>query len=61
MQTEWSAVGDQAGGGIWYLVAIAVPLVFAALLAFFVLRAISRQRRYRAVRVLSDDDRRAVR
>ena len=60
MQTEWSAVGDQAGAGIWYLVAVALPTLFVALLAFFVLRALIRRGRYRAVTVLDDDDHRAV-
>jgi len=60
MQTDWSAVGDQAGTGIWYLVAIALPLIFVALFAFFVLRALVRQGRYRAVRTLADEDHRAV-
>ena len=60
MQTNWSAVGDQAGTGLWYLVVIALPLLFVALLAFFVLRALARQGRYRAVRSLGDEDHRAV-
>jgi putative membrane protein len=61
MQTDWSAVGDQAGTGMWYAVAIALPLLFLALLAFFALRALARQRRYRAVTILDDEDHRAVR
>jgi putative membrane protein len=60
MQTEWTAVGEQAGAGLWYLVVIALPMMFVALLAFFVLRALVRQDRYRAVTVLGDDDHRAV-
>ena len=52
MQTDWSAVGNQTGTGTWYVVAIALPLLFVALLAFFVLRALARQRRYRAVSLL---------
>jgi putative membrane protein len=60
MQTDWSAVGDQAGDGIWYLVAIGLPLIFVALFAIFVLRAFARQGRYRAVRALADEDHRAV-
>ena len=47
MRTDWSAVGDQAGTGMWYAVAIALPLLFLALLAFFALRALARQRRLR--------------
>jgi len=60
MQTEWSAVGGQAGGGIWYLVAVALPMIFIVLFAFFVLKALVRQGRYRAVRALGDEDHRAV-
>ena len=60
MQTNWSAVGDQTGAGLWYLVVIALPLLFVAVLAFFVLRALARQGRYRAVRSLGDEDHRAV-
>ena len=60
MQTDWSAVGDQAGAGLWYLVAVALPTLFVALIAFLVLRAIVRMGRYRAVTVLGDEDYRAV-
>jgi putative membrane protein len=60
MQTEWTAVGEQAGTGLWYLVVIALPMLFVALLAFLVLRGLVRQGRYRAVTVLGDDDHRAV-
>ena len=60
MQTDWSAVGDQAGTGIWYLVAIALPLIFVALFAFFVLRALVRQGRYRVARAFGDEDHRVV-
>jgi putative membrane protein len=60
MQTDWTAVGEQAGAGLWYLVVIALPMLFVALLAFFVVRALVRQGRYRAVTVLGDDDHRAV-
>ena len=56
----WSAVGDQAAGGVWYIVAIVLPLVFAGLLLFFVLRAILRQRRYRVVGSFDKEDERAV-
>jgi len=60
MQTEWTAVGEQAGTGLWYLVVIALPMLFVALLAVLVLRGLVRQGRYRAVTVLGDDDHRAV-
>lgn len=60
MHTDWSAVGNQAGTETWYVIAIALPLVFVALLAFFVLRAVARQSRYRAVSLLGDEDHRAV-
>ena len=57
MQASWTAVGDQAGGGAWQLVAVGLPLVFLALLGFLVLKAVLRRGRYRAVDVLHDDDR----
>jgi putative membrane protein len=60
MQTSWSAVGDQASAGIWYLVSVGLPLLFVVLLLFFVLRAMVRQGRYRAVRVFDDEDQTAV-
>jgi putative membrane protein len=61
MQADWSAVGEQAGSGVWYLVAVALPTVFLALLAFFVLRALARNGRYRVVRAFGEQDHRAVR
>jgi len=57
----WSGVGDQAGAGLWYTVVVVLPLLAVALLVFLVLRAALRRRRYRAVAVFDEDDRRAVR
>jgi putative membrane protein len=59
---EWeSAAGEQVSGGLWHTVTIVAPWVFAAVLLFFVVRALVRHRRYRAVGVFSEDDRRVVR
>ena len=57
----WAAVGDQAGGGFWNLVAVVGPAVFGLLLVGLVARAIVRHGRYHVVRSFADDDRRAVR
>ena len=59
MPGGWSGVGEQ-GAGAWYTLAVALPLAVAALLAFFVLRAILRHGRYRVVRAFSDADRAKV-
>ncbi len=45
----WGAAGSQATGGLWQIVGIVGPVIFGGLLLFFVLRAIVRQGRYRAV------------
>ena len=59
---EWgSAVGEQVTGGLWHTVTTITPWIFAALLLFFVLRALLRQRRYSAVNTFSEEDRRIVR
>ena len=42
-------------------IGIVLPLVFAALLVLLVLRAATRQSRYRVVRSFGEEDRRAVR
>jgi putative membrane protein len=59
---DWgSAYGEQLVGGVWHTVTTVAPWVFAALLLFFVLRALVRHGRYRAVGTFSEDDRRIVR
>ena len=61
MGEGWSAVGDQAAsGGVWAVLGIAGPAVCAALLAFFLVRAVVRHRRYRVVASFGPDDERAV-
>jgi putative membrane protein len=58
---QWeSAAGEQAGG-LWHTVTMITPWIFAAVLLFFVVRALVLHRRYRAVGVFSEDDRRIVR
>ncbi len=57
----WGAAGAQATSGLWQIVGIVGPLIFGGLLLFFVLRAIVRQGRYRAVKTFTEDDRSAVR
>lgn len=52
--------GPTASGGFWSFVGVAGPVLCAALLAFLVLRALLRTRRYRVVGTFSDEDRRAV-
>lgn len=61
MLLGWSAVGEQAGTGLAGWVAIGLPVVFAALLLLLVLRAATRQGRYRVTRSFGEDDRHAVR
>ena len=57
----WGGAGPQATSGLWQIVGIVGPVIFGGLLLFFVLRAIVRGGRYRAVATLTDDDRSAVR
>lgn len=60
--SEWSTVGnEQAGAGLWHQISMITPWVFAGLLLFFALRAVLRQRRYRAMGILDEDDKRIVR
>jgi len=61
MTSDWEATGAQAANAVWHWIGILGPAVFTALLAFFILRAIARHARFKAVGVLSDDDRRLVR
>lgn len=57
----WGASGAQEMGGLWHIIGIVGPLVFGGLLLVFVLRAIVRQGRYRAVKTFSENDREVVR
>lgn len=59
---DWSSAGGElVSVGLWDRVTMVTPWVFAALLLFFVLRALLRRRRYRAVGTFSEEDRRIVR
>ena len=59
---EWgSTAGEQVSVGLWHAVTMVTPWVFAALLLFFVVRALLRQRRYSAVGTFSEEDRCIVR
>jgi putative membrane protein len=60
MGTDWTAVGDQTGTGLWYALGVALPLLCLALLAGLLVRAWIRHGRYRVVRVFDEADRRAV-
>ncbi|MFQ5767510.1 MAG: TPM domain-containing protein [Acidobacteriota bacterium] len=57
----WSAAGGQAGNGILETLGIAGPAILAVILLIFILRAVFRQRRYRAATTFTDTDRHAVR
>jgi putative membrane protein len=58
--SSWDGTGAQAGGVAWEIVGIAGPIVFAGLLVFFILRALLRHGRYRAVKSFSPEDQLAV-
>ncbi len=59
---EWTTgVSEAAGAGLWQKVLVVLPWVFAVVFLFFVIRALVLHRRYSAVGVLSEDDRREVR
>lgn len=57
---NWTAVGEQAFGGYWAIVAIAGPALCAALLIYLVVRALLRHHRYRVVDVFGEADMQAV-
>jgi len=59
MQT-WAAAGAQAGSGLWQIVGLAGPLLFAALLLFLLARAALRRQRYSVRSTLGEEDQRAV-
>lgn len=58
---NWTAAADQTGRDFWAVVEFAGPLIFGLLLVLLLGRAVARRGRYRAVGVLSDADRAAVR
>jgi putative membrane protein len=58
---DWVAVVNRTGADPWRIVGLATPLLAAAIVLGLVLHALTRHGRYRAVGVLSDDDRAAVR
>jgi putative membrane protein len=59
---DWTGAGsEQVASGLWHTVISIAPWVFAAVLVFFVLLALVRQRRYGAVGIFSEADRRVVR
>jgi putative membrane protein len=57
----WTSAADQTGGNLWQIIGLVGPLVFAAILLFFLVRAAARQGRYRVSREFNDADRGAVR
>ncbi|MFQ5720641.1 MAG: TPM domain-containing protein [Acidobacteriota bacterium] len=59
--TTWNPAGEQAAMDIVQLAGLVGGAIFAALLVFFILRAILRQRRYRVVNSFTEDDRQVVR
>jgi putative membrane protein len=62
MVGAWSAVGAQAASGsVWTVLGVVGPSVCAAVLLFFVVRAIVRHGRYRVVASFDGEDERAVR
>jgi putative membrane protein len=60
MISGWSAAGEQASTGVWYLIGVALPTLVVIALLLLLLRAVVRQGRYRVVRVFGETDRRAV-
>jgi putative membrane protein len=60
MQT-WTAAGEQASSGLWEVVGLVGPMLFAALLLVLLLRAALRRQRYSITAVLGDEEQRAVR
>jgi len=59
---EWAGAGsEQTSVRLWHSVTTIAPWIFAAVLVFFVLRAVIRHRRYRAVGTFNEEDRRIVR
>ena len=60
MVESWTAAVDQSGRDVWQIVGLIGPLIFALLVLGLIARSVLRQRRYRAVDVLGEEDHRAV-
>ncbi len=60
LATGWTPTGEQAARDIWQVVGLAGGAIFAALLLFFVIRAMLRQGRYRVVNTFTEEERRVV-
>ena len=60
LATGWTPTGEQAARDIWQVVGLAGGAIFAALLLFFVIRAMRRQGRYRVVNTFTEEERRVV-
>ena len=58
--TPWTPAGEQAASDVWQIAGLVGGSVFAALLLFFVVRAIFRQGRYRVVNSFTEEDERAI-
>ena len=60
-EQAWTAGAEQSGGEVWQILGVLGPVVLVLLLVVLIVRALLRQRRYRAVNVFSEADRQAVR
>ncbi len=60
LDTTWTPAGEQAASDVWHIAGLVGGAVFAALLLFFVVRALFRQGRYRVVNSFTEEDGRAV-
>ncbi len=60
LATGWVPSGPQVAGDLWQTMGLVGGAIFAALLLFFVLRALFRQGRYRVVKSFTEEERRAV-
>ena len=60
LATGWTPAGEQAASDVWQIVGLAGGVIFAALLLFFVIRAILRQGRYRVVNSFTEEEIRTV-
>ena len=57
---SWTAVGEQVSSGLWQIVGLVGPLLFAALLLFLLVRAALRRQRYCATSTLGEEDQAVV-
>ena len=60
LATGWTPAGEQAASDVWQIVGLTGGAIFAALLLFFVIRAILRQGRYRVVNSFTEEEIRTV-